>query len=122
MRVSRAFQKALVATLKAHAGVSALVGSRVYDVVPVTAVFPYISLGPSSVVPDCADCIDGREEMVQLDVWDRSSGLTHPCPAITDALCLALHKVTLTLEDLFANVETNVTLMQAFLDPDGLTG
>jgi hypothetical protein len=35
---------------------------------------------------------------------------------------LALHKVKLTLEDLFANVETNVTLMQAFLDPDGLTG
>ena len=121
MSASRAYQKAVVAALKADAGVAAFVGSRIYDMAPADASYPYISLGPSSVVPDNADCIEGREETIQIDVWDRSNGLMHPCRAIADAVYDALHEVTLTLDDPFANVETNVTLMQVFGDPDGIT-
>jgi hypothetical protein len=42
-------QKAVVARLKADAGVTALVGQRIYDRVPPDAVFPYVSLGRSKL-------------------------------------------------------------------------
>lgn len=121
MSASRAFQKAVIAALKADAGVAAFVGSRVYDMAPAAEDYPYISLGPSSTVPDNDECIEGREETVQIDVWDRSDGLMHPCRAITDAVYAALHEITLTLDDPYANVETNVTLAQVFGDPDAIT-
>ncbi len=110
-----------MAALKADTAVADFVAARIYDFPPADATFPYISLGPSSVVPDNADCIEGREETLQIDVWDRSNGLMHPCRAIVDAVYSAFHEVTLTLDDPYANVETNVTLMQVFMDPDGLT-
>lgn len=121
MSASRAFQKAVVAALKADATVASFVGARVYDMAPADAGYPYLSLGPSSTVPDDDEGIEGREETLQIDVWDRSNGLMHPCRAIADAVYAALHEVTLSLDGAYANVETNVTLMQVFADPDGLT-
>jgi hypothetical protein len=122
MSASRAFQKAIAARLKAHAGVAALVGARVYDTPPADAVCPYLSFGPSSAVPDDEEGIWGREETLQIDVWTRANGLLHPCREITDAVYDALHEVTLDLDMPYANVETNVTLLQVFQDPDGITG
>ena len=43
--VATAFQKTLIAALRADAGVSALVGARVYDEPPQAAVLPYVRLG-----------------------------------------------------------------------------
>jgi hypothetical protein len=122
MSASRAFQKAVVARLKVHAGVSAAVGAKVYDTPPADAAYPYISFGPSSAVPDDEEGIWGREETLQIDVWTRDNGLLHPCRAITDAVYDALHEVTLDLDMPWANVETNVTLLQVFQDIDGITG
>lgn len=121
MSASRALQKAVVAALKANATVSGLVGARVYDMQPADAVYPFVSLGPSSFVPSDDECIEARDETLQIDVWSRDNGLMHPCRAITDAVFAALHEVTLTLDDPYANVETNITLAQVFMDPDGLT-
>ena len=39
-------QKAIVAALKADAGVDALVGTRIYDAVPMNATKPYVELWP----------------------------------------------------------------------------
>jgi hypothetical protein len=122
MSSSRAFQMAVAARLKAHAGVSAAVGAKVYDTPPAVAAYPYISFGPSSAVPDDEEGIRAREETLQVDVWTRDNGLLHPCRAITDAVYDALHEVTLDLDMPYANVETNVTLLQVFQDPDGITG
>lgn len=121
MSASRALQKAIVAALKADATVAASVGARVYDMAPADAAYPFISFGPTSVVPDNAELITGREETVQVDIWDRSNGLMHPARALADAVYDVLHEETLTLDDPYANVECNVTLLQVFMDPDGLT-
>lgn len=121
MSASRALQKALIARLKADAGVAAFVGARIYDQAPADAAFPFISLGPSSVVPADAECIRAREETIQFDIWSRDNGLLHPCRAISDAVYDALHQTTLALDSPYANLEVNITLMQTFLDADGLT-
>lgn len=121
MSASLAYQEAIVAALKANATVAALVADRVFGRPPVGAAFPYISIGASDFVPTDDECIDSREETLQIDVWDRSDGRLNPCRGVVDAVYVALHQTTLTLDDPYANVETNVELVRVFLDADGLT-
>lgn len=67
-------QRALVAALKADAAVAALTGGRVFDDVPTSAAFPYVSLGTMQEIEDEADCIEGSEIFVDLHVWSRPPG------------------------------------------------
>src|SRR5262245_20021507 len=67
-------QKAIVAALKADAALTVLVAGRVYDGVPVSAVKPYISLGPWQLLADAADCYDASDIAVQLDAWSAGPG------------------------------------------------
>lgn len=53
-----AFQKGLIACLRADAGVSALVGARVYDEAPDDAVFPYVQLGDLNRGPVRGDGVE----------------------------------------------------------------
>jgi hypothetical protein len=46
-----ALQAALVARLRAHAGVTALVGARVYDEPPQGVAFPYVRIGTVDLTP-----------------------------------------------------------------------
>jgi hypothetical protein len=121
MSASRAFQKAVVARLKADATVASQVGARIYDIEPAEAVYPYITLGDMDTVSDDEEGIAGRVTTLQIDIWCRDNGLRHPCRAIVDAVYAAFHEVTLDLEMPWANVETNVFLARDVRDPDGLT-
>jgi hypothetical protein len=46
-----ALQKALVSAMRAHTGLSALVGARVYDEPPQPVTFPYVRLGQMILDP-----------------------------------------------------------------------
>ncbi len=65
-------QAAIVGALKGNIG--AAVGSKVYDQVPTAPIFPYVTIGDCQVLPDKADCIDGAEVSLQIDVWSRAVG------------------------------------------------
>jgi hypothetical protein len=65
-------QEALKAALRNRIGPE--VGPRVYDQVPVDAVFPYVTLGDDQVLPDKAQCIDGAEVISTLHIWSRTPG------------------------------------------------
>lgn len=70
---------AMVMQMRAFAGLSALVGLRVYDEPPQTdgtkrPKLPYVSLGPASYDPEQIDCIDGGEIMIQVDAWSNEPG------------------------------------------------
>lgn len=67
-------QGAIISRLRAYAPVSALVGSRVYDIAPQGAPFPHIAIGPSNFVSDDADCISSGEAMIQVDAWSDYAG------------------------------------------------
>ncbi len=96
-------QAALIAILRANAGVVALVAARSYDrapqinaVVPATE-FPFVSLGPEQVLqfgrPDNEAC----EVHVQIDCWSRAPGRVEAKKmqaAVIDALDLATPTVT----------------------------
>lgn len=124
-------QGLIVATLKADAAVSSLVNG-VFDVPPQDAntglptdaawgaKLAYISLGPTDINTDDADCILGEEHNVQIDVWSRTVGSVG-CKKICDAVKRALHeRDDLALAD-NALVEIQLTQYQIMRDPDGET-
>lgn len=111
-------QGAIVTRLKATAGVTALVGARVYDAIPAGAFFPYISIGPTDEVSDDTNCTDGFEITIQIDCWSRKTGFPE-VRQLADAVRAAL-KAELSLTD-NALVYFQHLTTRTFRDPDGLT-
>jgi hypothetical protein len=112
-------QAAMVAALKAAGALPAVVGARVYDAAPAGAVFPYITLGDCQVLPDKADCIDGAELFLQVDVWSRAVGYGE-AKTIAKAIMVKLDDQPLTVagHDVIVFEHQATTYLR---DPDGLT-
>lgn len=122
MSASVELQTAIYQRLIAFPVVSAICGARVYDNPPAdeVRVYPDITFGPTQVLEDDAECIEGRVEVIQIDCWARDGGRLRPAKALADAVKAALHhrEVDLATQAL---AEMRVDLMRVFLDPDGLT-
>lgn len=112
-----ALQAALVAALKADAGVSALVGARVHDRAPEGVTFPYLSLGPVRAEPFDAQATDGREIVWQLDVWSDGPGKVEALH-IMAAVAARLHEGALTVTG-FAFVMGVLLSQRTLAEPDG---
>jgi hypothetical protein len=114
-------QGAIVARLKADPAVTALVAGRIYDSVPQSAVFPYVTIGPIDSVGFDPDCITGFDVAQQIDCWSRAVG-TPEVKKIIDAVRAAL-------DDREADMPLATNGMVFFehrttrivRDPDGLT-
>lgn len=89
-------QGAIIARLKADAGVTSLVAQRVYDIPPATATKPYISIGPSNYATEDADCVYGGEVMIQVDAWSEATVLSE-VRRIADAVRKAIRSADLSL-------------------------
>ncbi len=120
-------QGAIVARLKAWAGLSATVNGRVYDSVPpedkriaeTGAGWPYVTVGEGDETSDDADCIDGFEISLDIDVWSRAVG----CPeakGISDEIRKALNSSDLSLPT-NALVEFRHRQTRFLRDQDGKT-
>lgn len=89
--------------MKARTSLTDLVpGTSIYDRAPdgVILTYPYISLGPTIVIPADAECSRAEEITVQWDVW--TSGPNEQfgsvmCRKICHEIKLALHDVDLAL-------------------------
>jgi len=107
--------RAIVAALKA----ANVAEGRVYDMVPPSAVFPYVSIGPSDEISVDADCVEASEITFQIDAWSRA-------PGFPEVLRVA-EEVRVSLDDLEVNLVVNALVMiehrvtRKFRDPDGLT-
>lgn len=83
-------QGAIIARLKATSSVTAIVGTRVYDIPPAaSATYPYISIGPTNYFSDDVDCIYGGEVMVQIDAVSTTNNYSQ-MRAMADAIRRAL--------------------------------
>ena len=117
---SLALQKAIVAALKADAGVNAIVAGRIYDAVPGSAVKPYISFGAFQLLPEHGDCLDGGEAFVTLDAWAAGPD-TVQVKQLGTAVARALDMAPITLASPQRLVEMSIEQTQYMRDPDGLT-
>ena len=112
-------QDAIITALLGNAAVVALVGARIYDNAPDDTGYPRITLGPSQVVSDDADCIEAEEHFQQIDVWTQESASKRGCKEICQAVKKALHDVELPLAE-GALVLIEVTDWQAVDDPNDM--
>lgn len=110
-----ALQKGIVAALRTHTDA----GASVYDIVPASSPFPRITIGPTQVVPNPADCMDGSETLLQIDVWSVEEGYVQ-AKRIAGQVRAILHDASMTLDghDLQLMVSQSTNYLR---DPDGLT-
>ena len=114
-------QKAIVAAFRADAGIGALAGDRIYDLVPQKVTFPYVSFGPSFGEPYDGSAMDGWECTIEMHTWSRSGANNRvECQGIMGGLESLLHDQNLTLDA--ANfVSGRMINSRTFVDPDGIT-
>lgn len=112
-------QKAIVAVLKADAGVNALIAGRIYDAVPQNAVKPYVSFGPFQLLPEHGDCLDGGESFLQIDAW-ASGPDSVQVKKLGAALAVALDDAQFAL-DTQRLVLIEVDQIQYLREPDNIT-
>ena len=113
-------QRALVAVLKADAGVNAIIAGRIYDAVPGGAVKPYLSFGPFQMLPEHGSCLDGGEAFVTLDGWAAGPD-TVQVKQLGAAVAKALDLAPIVLDAPPRLVEMTVEQTQYMRDPDGIT-
>lgn len=120
---------AAVTKLRATPAVTDLVGTKIYDRVPENqdgtpnVASPYISMGPSSVLPADYDCVGGEEITIQFDAWSWGGGEAYSSVQvrkIADAVKRALHGADLALTN-NALVTLEHELTRIMRDPDGIT-
>lgn len=118
---------AVVDVLKAHVGLTALLAedprfagvAAVYDHVPQSAEFPYVTIGTVSGDEHDADDISGQDLEVTVNAFSRYRGLKE-IEQIGRQVDDALHRTTPTVTN--AKVVTfHRETSEAVLDPDGLT-
>jgi hypothetical protein len=113
-------QKAIVARLKADAGVTAIIAGRIYDAVPDAAVKPYLSFGAFQLLPEHGDCLDGGEAFLTLDGWANGPDSVE-VKRLGKAVAAALDRAPIILDAPQRLVEMSVEQTQYLRDPDGIT-
>lgn len=110
-----ALQGAIVAALKA----ANVAGARVYDAIPKTAEFPYVTLGDDQVLGDDIDCAELSEITVRLHGWSRAVGYPE-LKAVTAAIRTVFREAVFALDG-FTVHEVRFLQAQYLQDPDGQT-
>ena len=112
-------QAAVVAALKAHAPLTALVGAKVYDRVPPNTLPPYCTISGWQEIEDGTDCSDASE--VFFDVQCFSTAVGRPEAArIAGAVKAALHRLVPTVTG-WTDAEISYRSTHYFPESDGIT-
>ncbi len=124
---------AMLVVLRASAALTAALGgaNKIFDRVPTDehtgdplVPHPYISLGPSTSIPDDYDCMDGEEITIQWDVWTSGPGDSYGSKQnrkISNLVKRALHNNELALTN-NALVSLECELVRITDDPNPAIG
>jgi len=116
-----ALRQALYTALLGDAGLQALIGNpaRVYDDVPASASFPFVTFGDADAADWSASETLGGEHTVTLHAWSRYDGHLES-PQILEALEALLQDATLTLSG-HSLINLRFVSSGIVRDPDGAT-
>ena len=87
-----ALQKGIRATLAANAGVSALVGTRIYDEPPQNVTFPYMRFGDIEPSAFDTDNTEGSLAGISIEAHSRSASGRVEAVQMVEAVKEALHR------------------------------
>lgn len=115
-----ATQKALIAALKANAGVTALVGQRIYDEPPTGVTYPYIHISSIEPAPWDTTCTEGATVQIGLQAHSRATQGRVEATRVAEAVKAALHRreTDITMTE-FTLVEMIFQTFVADRDPEG---
>lgn len=120
MSVSAALQKLIYERLTDDLLIAYVVGDRVYDRAVPDAQFPFITFGPTSIILVQDDCLIGRTETMQIDIWSTDQAGRIEAKQICDLVMDNLNGFEGEMENGYA-VDIRVVLAQVMDDPDGIT-
>lgn len=116
--IDGSLQTAIYAALTAS---PALADGRVYDRVPGTPDFPYITIGDEQVLDNGNSCDDGWEIYSDIHVWSRPrAGSKLEAKTLVAAIVARLVDQTITVTG-FRVVISQMERVEYMRDPDGLT-
>jgi hypothetical protein len=116
---TQALQAAISDLLLGNADVASLVDDRVFDRIPSTPEFPYVSFGEFQVLPELAEGTDAVQCFVTLHSWDRFKS-SRATKGLARAIIATLHDRDLTIDG--GAVQSLLLQSSRVLqDPDGLT-
>ncbi len=90
-------QKAIFDALGANAGLTAMIGTRIFDHAPANVAFPYITFGHTSVYDWSTGTENGAEQLFTLHVWSKGKGKKEALE-IMEIAREALHDAPLDLD------------------------
>jgi uncharacterized protein DUF3168 len=117
---SLSLQQAIFTALSTSTAlVNYLDGAKIYDDMPEQTPFPYVTIGQSLMTDWSTASDQGREHLLRLHVWSRSTGSSE-VQLITEEIINILHDVSLNLTD---NVLVNMRFsgVDMLRDRDGKT-
>jgi hypothetical protein len=112
-------QMAIYARLVADIDVSAIIDARVFDRVPVDAIFPYVHLGEAQEITEDVTCVSAQAIYLTLHGWSREVGYPE-VKRLAAAVRDVLHLAPLVL-DTWRLVSINHRDTRVFRDQDGLS-
>lgn len=112
-------QAAVIAALKAHAPLAAIVGTKVFDRVPAGTAAPYVTISGWQEIEDGTDCMDASEIFFDVQAFSTQPGRPEAA-RIAGAVKAALHGMAPTLAG-WTNSEVLYRSTQYFPEPDGIT-
>ena len=119
MSFDLAAQKGIIDNLKASVGLSALVGTRIYDYVPQKPTFPFINIGEDSLTEFDTTTEYGARIAATIHTWSNNRGRKE-CKDIQAEIRNSLHEATLTFPAFTIDI-CRWESSQSFIDADGTT-
>jgi hypothetical protein len=109
-------QKAIFSALDG----ASVASGRIYDQVPTSPIFPYITIGDEQVIDDSNTCQDGWEVFPDVHCWSRpESGSKVEVKELAASVVAAVTAITSITG--FSLVSITHETTRVFRDPDGLT-
>ena len=112
-------QKAIYDALIADSLLQNIVYNRIYDDVPQTTDYPYVTLGEDISTDESTDDGIRRISSVVIHIWSRFRG-REEVKSIQDRIERILNRAELTIAD-YEFVGIHIEQTDSFLDQDGLT-
>lgn len=89
-----ALQKALHDALRGETDA----GDNVFDTVPASNAFPRITFGPGQSIGNFADCYDGTESFLEINIWSQKTAGLPEVKRISDQVREILHDAESSIE------------------------
>lgn len=116
---SFALQERIYTTLNSDSNLTSTLGAAVYDDVPESSSYPFVSIGADTTADFSTKDLSGSQVTLNLDIWSQYKG-SKEAKNIMDRIHSLLHDTSLSVTG-FNLVNLRFESSGVLRDPDGIT-